>query len=339
MKKRALSALLSLILIISLFSCDGGGELSGGGEIKKKSRTFFEDYFNAGYSTVYDYSGSPEGDFELLCDRINEKLAHYHRLFDIYNEYEGIINLATLNRTAGEGKMTVDPEICELLSFAKRMHGLTGGKVNVAMGSVLSLWHDARTEGTSLPDADALLAAAEHTDIENVVIDTAASTVEILDRKTQIDVGAVAKGYASEKICEFIKSQGLSGYAIDIGGNLCVVGTKPDGSGVISGILSPSGAAVNPIPLANSALVTSGVYQRFYTVGGIDYHHIINPDTLMPDGRYWSLTVHTASGAVADALSTAFFNMSEDEIRAALPSFSGTEVTVIYPDGSILEIK
>ena len=341
MNKRITAAILSVLLTASvLFSCEGQTE-----EIKTKHHTFFEPYFDT-FSTVYDYTGSSDADFDALCEEIEGELSRYHRLFDIYNEYEGIINLATLNKTAGEGAKRVDPEICELLSFAKEMYSKTDGAVNIAFGSVLSLWHDAREAACDeknpeyyIPKIEELLSADEHTSIENIVIDTAASTVEILDSETRIDVGAVAKGYVAEKISDFIKSKGLLGYAVDFGGNLRVIGTKPSGVGVVSGIFHMGGYSINPVELKDSALVTSGIYERSYTVEGVDYHHIINPDTLMPENNYWSVSVKNESSAVADALSTAFFNMSEEKIEATLKRIPDTEVTVIYPSGEVKIIK
>ena len=337
MKKRIFSALLAAILMLSLASCER--------EAEDKKKTFYYGeggYLNAGYATLYDYTGSPKEDFDALCEEFEQELFRYHRLFDIYNEYGGITNLKTVNRTAGEGAIRVDPEICELLLFSKEMYERTDGAVNIAMGSVLSLWHEAREAASDkenpvfyLPGEEALRSAAEHTSIENIVVDSAASTVEILDKETKIDVGAVAKGFVCEKLCRMLKSKGLSGYAIDIGGNIRVVGARPDGS-PLPGRIRGSDKVYE---LSDSSLVTSGVYNRFYTVDGVDYHHIINPDTLMPERRYWSVSVHTESSAVADALSTAFFNMTEEEIESVLVRFADTELTVIYPDGGIREFK
>ena len=164
--KKIVAIALAILLLASAFiSCEEETAV----EIKTKRHTFFEEYFDT-YATVYDYTGAPEEEFSALCDEIDAELSRYHRLFDIYNEYEGIINLATLNKAAGRGAQRVDPAICELLSFAKEMHRKTSGKVNVAFGSVLSLWHDAREIGNVIPTEEKLLAAAEHTSIENIVI-------------------------------------------------------------------------------------------------------------------------------------------------------------------------
>ncbi len=342
---RRLAIIFALVIasLFALISCEG--DLFDGMKGKNptpKNRVFY-DYFDT-VSVIYDYSGSDSEDFSALCMEIEEKLSYYHKLFDIYNEYEGIINLATVNRLAGSGEISVDPTICELIEFSLDMYDKTGGRVNIAMGSVLSLWHDAREAAKPkenytpiyyIPDMASLTAAAEHTDPKNVIVDTERSTVEITDPSLRLDVGAVAKGYAAEKIAEFIKSKGLSGYVVDLGHNLRVVGTKPDGSGWESGIIAPGDEYANVKSITDSSRVTSGVYERKYEVNGVSYHHIINPETLMPENNYWSVSIHTESSAVADALSTAFFNMTKSEIESTLTSFPKTEVTLIYSDGSV----
>ena len=334
----AIFVFLIIAIFASLVSCDKNSNSN----IAPKNRVFYE-YFDT-VSVIYDYSGSENEEFSKLCSDIEDKLSYYHKLFDIYNEYEGIINLATLNNTAGEGAKKVSPEICELLSFAKDMYGKTDGKVNFAMGAVLSLWHEAREaakpkEGYTpiyyVPEYSDLAAAGGHINPENVIIDTENSTVEIIDPQLRLDVGAVAKGFVAEKISDFIKSKGLSGYAIDLGGNIRAVGTKPDGSGWESGVRAPGDEYANVKKITDSSRGTSGVYERTYTVNGKNYHHIIDPETLMPENHYWSVSIHTENSAVADALSTAFFNMTNAEIITYLHNFPNTEVTLIYPDGSV----
>jgi thiamine biosynthesis lipoprotein len=135
-------------------------------------------------------------------------------LYDIYNEYEGINNLCTINKS--EGEVATEKEIIDLLLFSKDMYALSEGKVNVAMGSVLSIWHNYRTEGAktpetaSLPPLELLQSAGEHTHIEKVIINKEKNTVCLSDPKLKLDVGAVAKGYALEKCAEKLEEKGIS---------------------------------------------------------------------------------------------------------------------------------
>jgi len=333
--KRALLLLLlaslTVTLTLPLTSCGGGGDT------RVKNRVFY-DYFDT-VCVVYDYTGGTYAKFNELCELIEGELATCHKLFDIYNDYDGVVNLKAINDNAGGAPLAVDKRIIELLEFSHEMYTLTRGHTNVAMGAVLSLWHDLRTEGVRIPTEAELSSRGEHTDISDMVIDRTAGTVALLDPEMSLDVGAVAKGFTAERIAKMLKERGISGYALDFGGNLRTVGEKPNGDGWVSGITNPTPNAKEPyvrtVTVKDGALVTSGTYQRFYTVGGVSYHHIINKDTLMPKFTYLSVTVQTKSSAIADALSTAIFNMEIDEAEQFVSTLSDTEVTLVMADGSV----
>ncbi len=328
-----LVALVALLLsALSLTSCEKS--------IEPKNRIFY-DYFDT-VSVIYDYTGGTVAGFDAVCSDIKDELEICHRLFDIYNEYEGLVNLKTVNDAAGQGPLVVDERIIDLLDKSVELYELTDGNVNVMMGAVLSIWHEHREVGVSVPEMDALVTANAHTSIKNLVIDRENMTVEITDPEASLDVGAIAKGYAAERIYELLSSRGLDGYAINLGGNLRTVGTKPNGDGWVSGVQNPdkssSDAYVATLTISDSALVTSGVYERYYTVDGVQYHHIINKDTLMPEREYLSVSVHTESSTVADALSTALFNMTLDEAEATLARFEGTMAIFVLSSGEVVTI-
>ena len=121
-------------------------------------------------TVILGYDESEE-EFQKKADLIIEKLTFYHRLYDIYYNYEGTNNLKTVNDNAGKAPVEVDPAIIELLEYSLEMFSLTKGKTNVAMGSVLEIWHRHRNEGindpenAALPSEDELKKAAEHCDI------------------------------------------------------------------------------------------------------------------------------------------------------------------------------
>ena len=341
--KRIFAALLILLFVFSLSFSLVSCEEETASEVNNR---VFYDYFDT-VSVLYDYSGMESEEFSALAKSVEAAIAHYHRLFDIYHEYEGLTNLATLNRLAGTGKVKASAEIIELLSFCRDMYVLTGGKVNVAMGSVLSLWHDFRVSGgkEGVPTAEELSKRAKHTSIDSVIIDEENLTVEITDPELMLDVGAIAKGYTAELIKAELKRQGYSGLVLDMGGNLCAIGRKPSGEGWKSGIRNPlyfegdEKPYTRTVTLLDGALVTSGVYERYHTVDGIRYHHIIDPTSLRPENRYLSVSVQTSHSGVADALSTAIFNMSEEEAEAFVSALENTEVTLIFPDGSFKVLK
>ena len=292
------------------------------------------------FDTVTTVIGRAESEeaFREASQAIHDDLLYYHERFDIYNDYEGINNLKTVNDNAGIAPVNVDTAVIELLKDCKRFYDLTGGKVNVMLGSVLHLWHVARNDGINdpasaeLPNMDALREAAKHCSMDSLVIDAEASTVYIADPEARLDVGAIAKGWATQKAAE----NAPDGMLISVGGNVCATGPKlPDGTPWVIGIQDPDAADKNlhTVFVTENSVVTSGDYQRMYWVEGKPYHHIIDPDTLMPAAYWRSVSIICADSGLADALSTALFLMDR-EAGEALALSCGAEVLWVAADGT-----
>ena len=301
-------------------------------------------YFDT-VSYIYNYAGGSTEDFDAVCEGTTKILEEYHNLFDIYYEHSGVTNLCTLNKNAGGEAMKVDQKLIDFLLYAKELYALTDGEMNVMMGAVLRPWHDCREAAStdpanaSIPTAEVLEEASKHTSIDLLEIDENDLTVRISDPEAAIDVGAVGKGYATEKAAQYIESLGLNSYVLNIGGNIRIIGTKPDGSGWLTGIKDPmtgGSTYAEYITLANTSCVTSGTYERFFSVGGVQYHHIIDKDTLMPSSHFSSVSVITKDSGLADTLSTALFTMSYEEGLALVTSIGGVEVLWITPEGEHL---
>ena len=339
--KRAITLLLAALLLASactLSACEQTGQ-----EELQKFSTYSFDYFDT-VTTISGYAQSKE-EFDAVANEVLEQLHEYHRLFTIYHRFEGFENLCTVNELV-EGQhrtVKVDARIIDLLLYAKDMHALTDGRVNIAMGSVLSIWHEYRTVGmddpvsATLPPMEKLQEAAKHTDIGNLVIDEQNDTVTITDPKMKLDVGAIAKGYAVEMIAQSLEQKGITGYVLNVGGNVRTLGTKADGSSWTVGLENPLDGGEDYLyylGIVDMSLVTSGSYQRYYLVDGKRYHHIIHPDTLMPAEGFVSVSVLTRHSGMADALSTALFCMSLEEGKALVASLSDTEVLWVLPDGT-----
>ena len=317
--KRLFTALLLLsISIASLVSCDLGAHTAP----ERKSRVTY-DYFDT-VATLYSFSGDSDEEFGANFAAFEAELSTCHELFDIYNEYDNLNNAATVNKNAGISPVKVDKRLIDLLLFSKEMYEKTDGAVNVAMGAVLEIWHSYREARTGVPTKEELKAASEHCDINKVIIDKPASTVYLSDPEMSLDLGALAKGFAIDLAADVLRSRGADSYAIDVGGNLFAIGAKPDGAAFKTGIEDPDGGDYPAyVDVRDGSVATSGDYQRFYTVDGVRYHHIINPVTLYPATLHRSVSVYSSSAAVSDALSTALFNLDrasgEALIREAFP--------------------
>ena len=181
--------LLSIVLLCALLvGCSSAKE-----EPQQKQYTAsFLDVFD----TVTSITGKAEDEesFRSKTQTVHAALVEYHQLFDIYNAYDGLNNLKTVNENAGIAPVKVDARIIALLKDCKTYYELTDGIVNPAMGSVLQLWHVARNDGINdpanayLPREESLKQASQYMDFDAVIIDEAASTVYISDEKVQLDV-------------------------------------------------------------------------------------------------------------------------------------------------------
>lgn len=329
MKKRRLPALV-LAALLTLAGCSTPAEEESGG-LHRYEASFLTLFDTV--TTMVGYADSEES-FRTEAQQLHDQLLEYHQLFDIYNDYPGMTNLKTVNDYAGEGPVEVDQKIMDLLLFCRTLWLETGGRVDVTMGSVLALWHDARTAGiddpkqAELPNTDALRAAVKHTGFDAVVLDEAASTVAFTDPRLRLDVGAVAKGYAVEQVCR----QAPAGLLVSVGGNVCATGAKPIGdSPWVVGIRDPDGGAedyLHTLTIDTGSVVTSGDYQRYYTVDGVRYHHIIDPDTLFPANYWRSVTILCADSSLADGLSTALFTLDEAAGQALLDRYGAEAMWV-----------
>ncbi len=332
MVKRIFCVFTALILIVvSLCSCK---------QQKSKYTTYSMDYFDT-VITITGYEFSQE-DFDKIAKEMLDLLKEYHQLYSIYNRFDGIENLCTINELV-DGKhrtVTVDRRIIDMLLYAKEMYDLTDGIMNVAMGSVLSLWHNYRNIGkdnpveASLPPMDALKQASMHTDISKMAIDEINNTVTLLDSKMKLDVGAIAKGYAAERVAEFFEEKGVTGYVLNVGGNVRTIGCKADGEKWTVGIENPDGGEyLSYLKLDGQSVVTSGSYQRFYYVDGKKYHHIIHPQTLMPAEEFLSVSIVCNDSGLGDALSTALFCLPQKEGLAIIQSIEDAEAMWVLKNG------
>lgn len=270
----------------------------------------------------------------------------YHKLFDRYHPYEGVNNVYTLNQDAKDGPVLVEQPLFDLIQFSKEHATLTKNNVNIAMGSVLKLWHDARDlaeinpDQAAIPSMEALQEAEKHTALEDVILDAKNNTVYFKDPLLQLDLGAVAKGYAAELVAQELLKGDMPHFIINAGGNVRAGLGPMDGRknwGV--GIQDPNG---NPLMAGQNVLdvlflhdlsvVTSGDYQRYFVVDGQVYHHLISPFTLMPPRFMRSVTIITRDSGLADLLSTAVFLMPVEEGQAFVASQEGVEAIWVLND-------
>lgn len=338
MKKLAVAALLLIVLITAF--------VSSGAEMNRYSAVYLDTF-----DTVISLIGYAESEeiFQEQATQMHEMYVYMHKLFDTYNSYEdeGIVSIYTLNERAAQEPIEVDPILFSLLTFSKERYALCEGFTNVAMGSVLSQWHEYREAGlddpdnAQLPPMEALVQASEHMNIDDLVLDGENMTVYFADPDLKLDVGAVAKGYATEVVSQMLLSGPMPSFIISAGGNVRTGNPPQDGRTAWGiGIQDPDGEVlglsdyVEVLYLSGYSAVTSGDYQRYYTVDGKRYSHLIDPNTLFPAAYYRSVTIVTEDSGYADMLSTAAFLMPYEQSRAFIESLDGVDAIWLFADGT-----
>lgn len=344
LKYKKICIILPLILSVLLSGCSEMAAENKSVAVEPKGKAYFS-YFDT-VSYVYSYAGDSDEDFNANCAEVSSLLSEYHELFDIYHEYSGKVNLCTINKNAGGEPLKVDEKLICFLLRAKELYVLTGGEMNVMLGSVLKIWHECRETAEEnpadayLPDAAQLTLAAKHADMSMLEIDEAESTVRITDPEASIDVGAVGKGYATEMAALYLEQKGTESYVLNVGGNIRIIGKRPDGTGWNTAIRNPDDSNGEPalqLTISDTACVTSGNYERYFTFEGKRYHHIIDKDTLFPAEGFASVTIVTKDSCLADALSTAMFCMSHEQGAEFIEGLEGTEAIWILYNGEIIE--
>ena len=292
-------------------------------ESEKHTEKVYE-YFDT-ITTFMAYTKDEE-EFNHYVRVLNEELKKYHELYNSYDAFEGVNNFRTINENAGKKPVEVDPKIIELIEYSKEMYDLTGGKINIAMGSLLGLWHDAREisvdnpDEARIPEESVLKTASSHKDINAIEIDKEKNTVYISDPDVRIDIGAIGKGYATKIIAKRLEEEGLKHGILSVGGDDVLIGDNPasENSYYKIAIQNPDlEDKENPyssvVSLRNTSVVTSGDYQRYFMVDGKRYHHIIDPETMYPSTKWRSVSVILDDIAEADTISTYLFILDYEE--------------------------
>ena len=326
-----------LLLVALLSSCS----LS---PVKRYSTVIDGPFDTAAQIVIYAENKS---DADTFFSLFQEKLEAWDRLADIYFEYDGLNNLRTLNLAAGVAPVELDPVLLDLLEYGLAARKSTDERVDLLLGPVLSLWHDCRTAGLEDPEharvpTDAeLSAAASIAKGSTLVIDRDLSTAYLPLAGSSVDVGAFAKGYATEAVCREMEALGYTDFAANVGGNLRVSGTAAGEPWTLS-VRDPfEGGTVGETPARGAtSLATSGSYQRYYTVDGVKYHHVVDPDTSAPAAFGWaSVSVLTADAGVADVLSTALFCLDRQAGVSLLSRFeSPVSVLWITESGEVFAV-
>lgn len=304
---------------------------------------------------------------------IEDRYMELHKKFDSFNNYDGIVNVKTINDNAGEKPVKVDDEIFGLIEFSLNASEKYSHKTNILVGPLTEIWTKYRDAyaydeqltmpseeemkakeaevtamfGSPIPTEEEISKILHDISISVIELDPQNKTVFIKPKGMKLDVGSVAKGYASEMIKRELEEKGVTEALISAGGNIVSAGDvtkvrEPGNQFYTIGVESPDGenfekfdGIVAKLKITNESVVTSGDYQRFFEAEGKRYCHIIDPDTGYPANYWRSVTIVVNDSSLADFLSTALFVMSPSEVEEFMNSHKDVKALFVTDDGNI----
>ena len=320
MKKLLVVLMLCLSLLLS--GCGGAKKNAQG---SPQSRVIF--YFDT-VVTVTAYTDDAEilDGLEAECLRYEQMLSKTVEGSDVWN----------INHAEGK-RVPVSGETRELILRALEYSRLSDGRFDISVEPCVALWDFTEEGRGKLPDAGALAAAAEKVDWTKIDINDEGV---LIPAGMSIDLGAIAKGYISDKIAEYVKARGVTSGLLNMGGNVRTVGLKPDGSSWRVGIQDPAGlrdqSIVGVATIGDGAVVTSGIYERGFSLDGVHYHHILDTETgWSVQNELAGVSIVTEEACTADALSTTVFSMGLEEGTAFIESLEGVEAIFVTREGAV----
>lgn len=223
-------------------------------------------------------------------------------------------------------QVEISDDLAKVIKEGIRFYEITDGKFDITVEPLLELW-DFKSEKKAIPRQDEIDRALREVDGSSIHL--SGNTLSFDNKDTKIDLGALAKGYAADRLKEYLNMHDVKNAMINLGGNVLAVGTKPDGSLWNVGIqkpFAPSGEVADILKVKDHSVVSSGIYERYFKKNGKIYHHILDPDTGYPvDTDYSQVTIVSKSSLLGDALSTACMLMGaekSEELTAQFPEVS-----------------
>lgn len=274
-----------------------------------------------------------------LCSEYEELLSKTKEGSDIWN----------INHAGGK-PVDCDERTIEIIEKGISYGDLSEGKFDITVGKAEDLWNF-HSDSPKVPKEEALKEAVSHVDYRKISVDLSGGTVQLLDPEAEIDLGGIAKGYIADQVCEFLRKSGVTSAIVSLGGNIECIGGKPETVGFTTeitdfspfsiGIETPYSdrtKIVGASPLENGTMVTSGVYERYFTENGKEYHHILDVKTGYPaETDVLGVTIQGAEGTSADcdALSTICLLLGSEQGGRLIDHMDGYEALFILRDDSV----
>ena len=273
-------------------------------------------------------------DTETILDDCMIKCKEYENLFsrtisgsDIYRINENAPNW-----------VTVSEDTSHLLKEALSYCTLTNGLIDITIAPVKDLWNFSQPELATIPEQTLLSQQLTHVNYQKVELKD--KQVRLVDENASLDLGFIAKGYIADRLKDYLISQGVTSAIINLGGNVLTIGSK-NGSPFSVGIQKPfedHGVAILSVDSLDSSVVTSGIYERYFSLDDNIYHHILTPTTGFPvENDLLSVTILSKDSVTGDALSTSCLLLGLEKGRELIESLEEVEAIFVTKNYEIIK--
>jgi len=324
---RLLSIILAAVMCLSLFGC-----AADKAEYRDFNYFAMDTYITLRLArTKADGTVISDSYLEKTAEECEKILAKIELAISSHNPSSDVYALnADINKM-----LSADKDLLAIIDTAGTIHSLTGGVFDYTLGALTDLWNI--NGGGPVPDADSISEALSHTGPQKFLIKD--SSITKLDPAAKLDFGGIGKGIAAQRLLEYLSTTDVEYGIVSLGGNIGVFGEKPDYGDYKIGLRNPfdeSGVA-GYFYITSGFVSVSGDYERYFEENGVRYHHILDPRTGRPaDSGLRSVAVHTANGALSDALSTALFILGYEKSMELYESGSlDFEAVFITDDGDL----
>lgn len=273
-------------------------------------------------------------------ESIDEVISEISRIEFLISDWKPTSQVSEINQNAGIRPVKVDKEVFDLAKRAIHLSQITNGAFDISFAAVDKIW---KFDGsmTAMPSEESIKKSIEKIGYKNIILDSINSTVFLKLRGMKIGFGALGEGYATNKCQEIMQTKEIQSGIINATGDMSVWGTQPNGKPWNIGLTNPFRPKdlLAIIALKNTAITTSGSYEKFVVFNGKRYSHIINPVTGYPATGLCSVTILGPNAEIANGFSTSAMVLGKKEATKLLNQFPNYQYLFITDSGKIIKSK
>jgi thiamine biosynthesis lipoprotein len=266
----------------------------------------------------------------------NEAIDEVKRIENLISDWIPTTQISSVNTNAGIKPIKVDVEVYDLVERALKISKLTNGAFDISYASMDRIW---KFDGSmkKMPSKEEIKKSVEKVGYHNVILNSKDTTIFLKNKGMKIGLGGIGQGYIADKIKELLKSKGCESGLVNVSGDISTWGKQIDGNPWTIGIINPmnKNKVFATFPLEDTAVETSGSYEKYVTFDGKRYSHIIDPRTGYPASGIVSISVFAKQTEMADALATGIFVMGVEVGLNFVNQIKGLECIIVDDTGGI----